>query len=123
MIETEFGKDRHSHKKVLDQDVTIDLHRSYYSLALREFLRNKIAIVGGVLVLIEIIIAIFGPLIAPYDPLEQSLGNQLLPLFSPGHFLGTDDIGRDMLSRMIYGARISAVIGVGVVAIAASMLL
>lgn len=96
-------------------------HKSFYQLGLRQFFRNKIAVIGGALVLVEILVAIFAPWIAPYDPLNQSIENKLLPLFSPNHLLGTDDLGRDLLSRILFGARISAVIGVGVVAIAASI--
>jgi peptide/nickel transport system permease protein len=61
--------------------------------------------------------AILAPLIAPYDPLAQTLGSRLQPP-SPEHWLGTDQLGRDMLSRLLYGARISLVIGVVVVALA-----
>ena len=61
--------------------------------------------------------AVFAPLIAPFDPLVQTLGSRLAPP-SPEHWLGTDQLGRDILSRLVYGARISLVIGVVVVALA-----
>ena len=53
------------------------------------------------------IVAIFAPLLAPYDPTAQQLTNKFAPLFSEGHILGTDYLGRDVLSRLIYGGRVS----------------
>lgn len=71
---------------------------------------------GGVLLLI-VAMAVFAPLIAPHDPYEQDLFKRLLPPFwmegsNPDHLLGTDNLGRDYLSRLIYGAQISLLIGV-----------
>jgi peptide/nickel transport system permease protein len=70
------------------------------------FRRNRPAVVGGVFVAILVIVAVFAPLIAPFDPNAQDLNNLTQP---PGgaHLLGTDDIGRDVLSRIIFGARVS----------------
>jgi ABC-type dipeptide/oligopeptide/nickel transport system permease subunit len=62
--------------------------------------------------------AIFGPLIAPYDPDAQDLTHAFLPPLSPGHILGTDQLGRDLLSRLLVGARISLEIAVGATLIA-----
>jgi len=59
--------------------------------------------------------ALFAPLLAPYDPLLQELGTRLQPP-SPQHWLGTDSLGRDIASRILYGARISLIVGVVVVA-------
>jgi peptide/nickel transport system permease protein len=92
--------------------------RSFYSLALTQLLKNKVAVAGGVLVLLEIVVAILAPYLAPFDPLEQDLRSTLLPPLTAGHLMGTDDLGRDMLSRIIYGARISLLVGVAVVGIA-----
>ena len=55
--------------------------------------------------------AIFAPLIAPQDPLVQEISERMTPMFTNGYVLGSDDLGRDMLSRLIYGARISMTIG------------
>lgn len=71
---------------------------------------------GGVLLLI-VAMAVFAPLIAPHDPYEQDLFKRLLPPFwmegaNPAHLLGTDNLGRDYLSRIIYGAQISLLIGI-----------
>lgn len=78
------------------------LWRSMY-LALR---RNPLAIVGLTLIFIVLSLAILAPWVAPHDPLEVDLKNKLLP---PGgeYLLGTDDMGRDLLSRCIFGFRIS----------------
>jgi peptide/nickel transport system permease protein len=92
--------------------------RSFYSLALSQLLENKVAVAGGLLVLVEIVVAILAPHLAPFDPLKQDLKSTLLPPLTAGHLMGTDDLGRDMLSRIIYGARISLVVGVAVVGIA-----
>ncbi|WP_273002454.1 ABC transporter permease [Acetomicrobium hydrogeniformans] len=67
--------------------------------------QNKLAMVGTVLVAFFILIAIFAPLIAPYDPIEVDLSGTLLPPSSE-HIFGTDQFGRDIFSRVVYGARI-----------------
>lgn len=73
--------------------------------------RNKLAVAGLAIVLAVIIIALLAPIIAPYDPYKQDLTVRLLKPGSPGHILGTDEYGRDMLSRLIYGARLSLLVG------------
>ena len=83
---------------------------SLWKDALRRLLRNKPAVVGGTVVLILILIALFAPLIAPYPFAEADF----MDTFSPpgGRFLlGADFLGRDMLSRLIYGTRISLTVG------------
>jgi peptide/nickel transport system permease protein len=92
--------------------------RSFYSMALTQLLKNKLAVLGGLLVLVEIVVAILAPYLAPYDPLDQDLRSTLLPPLTGDHLMGTDDLGRDILSRIIYGARVSLLVGVAVVAIA-----
>jgi peptide/nickel transport system permease protein len=75
-------------------------------------------IIGAAIVLAAVLIALSAPLIAPHDPYSQDLLNRLVPPVwdsrgSWEHILGTDHLGRDYLSRLIYGARISLLIGVG----------
>jgi peptide/nickel transport system permease protein len=77
----------------------------------RVFCRRKLAVVGLALVVLMILVAIFAPLLAPYDPLKTDIVNKLAPP-SGEHWLGTDDVGRDTLSRVIYGARTSLIVGV-----------
>lgn len=78
---------------------------------LRRFLKRKTSLIGGVIILIFFITALIGPLIAPYDPIEQNLTRNFEGI-SADHWLGTDNLGRDTLSRLIYGARISLMISV-----------
>ena len=83
--------------------------------ALRRLRGNSGAIVGAVIVSIFVFVAIFAPLLAPYDPREQDLSlvaNGCCPGPSWSHPAGVDDLGRDELSRLIYGARFSLLIGI-----------
>ena len=97
-----------------DNEVVVgnQLRRMWYS-----FCKRKVAVLGLVIVLIYIIVAIFAPLLAPYDPVKQDLAN-MLQTPGPKHLLGTDEMGRDILSRIIYGARISMKVGFYAVGVA-----
>jgi len=91
----------------------------------RELWSDPVSFVGFVILLSLVLTAIFAPLIAPYDPATQSLRARLLPPFwlprgSMAHLLGTDYLGRDVLSRLIHGSRASLGIGASVVALAGS---
>jgi len=79
---------------------------------LRVFLRNRVAVVGLVLTVALILIAVFADFLAPFDPLEQNVYSRLT---SPEtrHWFGTDSYGRDILSRIIHGSRVSLTVGVG----------
>lgn len=82
----------------------------------RAFVKNKSAVLGLGIVSSLVVCALFAPIFAPCSPVEQNLEKKLLPpiWYSQGtwpHLLGTDDFGRDLLSRIIYGARISILIG------------
>ncbi|MCK9614650.1 MAG: ABC transporter permease [Candidatus Omnitrophica bacterium] len=83
----------------------------------KRFKKNKLALTGGVLVFGLLAIAVFAPFISPYDPNTINMDDVLQ---APGsrHILGTDDLGRDILSRMIYGTRISLSVGFVAIAIA-----
>ncbi len=76
----------------------------------REFRRNRVALAGLVIVTTMILGAIFADVIAPFSPIEPHYSDRLVP---PGsvYLLGTDELGRDLFSRLLYGARISLVIG------------
>ena len=83
--------------------------------ALREFLRHSVpGSVGFVLCVILIILAVGAPWLAPYNPAAQNLVARLVPP-SAAHWMGTDELGRDVLSRVIYGARVSMSVSVSVV--------
>ena len=72
----------------------------------KEFARQPLAMFGFIVIVLLLAVALAAPLLAPYDPLHQDLAKRLLP---PGgdHLLGTDELGRDLLSRVIYGSRVS----------------
>jgi peptide/nickel transport system permease protein len=72
----------------------------------RRFRNNKAAMIGGVILIVYILIALLAPLISPYDPHQESLADRIKPP-SAKHWLGTDELGRDVLSRILYGARIA----------------
>jgi len=76
--------------------------------------RNPLAAIGVVLVILFILCALFAPLLAPYDPAAIDLPNRLEPP-TRAHWCGTDDLGRDICSRLIYGSRISMFVGSSVV--------
>jgi len=71
------------------------------------FSSNTLAMVGLGILLLLFFVAALAPLLAPHDPLTQNLAGRLLPLWTDGHPLGTDSLGRDILSRLIYGSRIT----------------
>jgi len=87
------------------------------SRALRMFVRHRGALVGTALVLAFVAVAFAAPWIAPHDPLAQDLSARLLPP-SAAHTLGTDDFGRDVLSRVLWGSRVSLRLGITAVLIA-----
>ncbi|MDO9209625.1 MAG: ABC transporter permease, partial [Deltaproteobacteria bacterium] len=91
---------------------------------LRKLLENKGAVFGLIMVLGVIFSAIFAPLISPHDPILQDVEKRLLPPLGqagtdPNYLLGTDHLGRDIISRLIYGARISIVVSVSAVVFSA----
>jgi peptide/nickel transport system permease protein len=84
---------------------------------LRAFLSNRLAIFGTVVMAVFVLMAVFAPLLAPYDPLDQNLPQKFAGP-SLAHPFGQDELGRDILSRVIYGARISLTAGLAAVALA-----
>ncbi len=80
--------------------------------------QNKAAIAGLLIIIVFVTVAILAPLIAPADPVAQNISIRKSPPFSGLGLLGTDDLGRDLLSRIIYGARLSMTIGIVSVGIA-----
>lgn len=93
---------------------------SLYKDALKRLRRNKLAMLGLAIVIALILIALFAPLLAPYDPIARiKADSSLAP--SSVHLFGTDLLGRDILSRVIYGSRIS--IEVGIIAVGISVII
>jgi peptide/nickel transport system permease protein len=89
-----------------------------FSRFFRVLFSRGIVIFGVLIILVFVLSAVFAPFISPYDPYVQSLDN-VLQQPSTKHLIGTDAIGRDTLSRVIYGTRITLLVGVGTVVIAA----
>ena len=96
--------------------------RSFWRDAWSRLLHNKAAVAGALVILFFMFVAIFAPLLAPHNPLELNSGKGFLPPMwvensstgkagTPEFILGTDNLGRDVLSRVIYGARVSMVVG------------
>ncbi len=82
--------------------------------------KNKGAIAGLIIICLFIISALGAPLIAPHDPVKQVIEHRLAKPFTPSYILGTDDLGRDLFSRIVYGSRISLIIGIVSVGISLS---
>jgi peptide/nickel transport system permease protein len=94
--------------------------RGFWRTTLTRLVSHPLGLFGAVIVLLLIFVALFGSTIAPYDPNAIDFSNR----FSPptiNHFFGTDDFGRDIFSRVLYGARISLLVGVIAVGIAATL--
>ena len=86
--------------------------RGYWTSALLRFTRDPVAMGAALVVLLLIGLALFGPWIAPADPYQSSMLKRLKPIGTDGLPLGSDELGRDMLSRLIVGARLSLFIGI-----------
>lgn len=90
---------------------------SFWSRATYVFRRSRPALLGGIIIFVAIFVALAADWLAPYDPNEVILSQRFLPP-SAGHLFGTDNLGRDILSRLLYGARISLWVGVLTVSLA-----
>lgn len=97
--------------------VSTPVKTSEFRRTIRVMFSRKIVIVGAVIALLFIFVSAFGPFLAPHDPYEQNLNNTLQQPSSQ-YLLGTDAFGRDTLSRLIYGARVSLMVGIVAVSIA-----
>ena len=86
--------------------------RGYWASVAIRLSRDPVAMIALAVVLAIVLAAIFAPLIAPADPLKGSMIRRLRPIGFPGYPLGSDELGRDMLTRLIYGGRLSLFIGV-----------
>jgi peptide/nickel transport system permease protein len=84
----------------------------YWSTVWRRFRRDPLAVAAGAVVLGLILMAVFAPWLAPQDPMQGMTLRRLRPPGTEGHLLGTDELGRDMLSRLIHGGRISLFMGI-----------
>ena len=83
----------------------------YWTSVLRRFLRDRVALAAGAVILLLVVLAVFGSAITPDDPFKTSILNRLKPIGAAGFPLGSDELGRDMLSRLMLGTRLSLFIG------------
>jgi len=86
--------------------------RSYWHVVARQLRQEPVAMVSAVVLLLILCAAMFAPWMAPADPFKASMLKRLLPIGSPGYWLGTDELGRDMVTRLMYGGRLSLLMGV-----------
>ncbi|WP_423778552.1 ABC transporter permease, partial [Enterococcus faecium] len=112
-------------KKTLDDKVDLfsikhELKKEQKSLFFRHFFANKSALVGSIIIIILTMIATFAPFFLTYGPYDMEVTDRLQGP-SSAHLLGTDNFGRDLLSRIVYGARVSLGVGFSV-AITASIM-
>jgi peptide/nickel transport system permease protein len=94
----------------IDTKKQLNPSESPWQRRLRALRRNKIAMLGLGIIVFWALVAVFAPLIAPYGYIEQEFTNRLKPP-SAKHWFGTDELGRDVFSRVVYGARISLPVG------------
>ena len=92
--------------------VVVKASRGYWASVAMRLSRDPVAMVALTVIVLIVLAAIFAPLIAPYSPSTGSMIRRLKPIGFPGHPLGTDELGRDMLTRLIYGGRLSLFVGV-----------
>ena len=91
--------------------IDVPAQQSPLQETLRRLRKDKFALLGASWLILVTLVSLLAPLLAPYDPLEVNLRIRLLPMGTPDHLLGTDDLGRDILSRLIWGGRISLLVG------------
>ena len=92
--------------------VAFERSPGYWQTVGRRFLKDKVAVGAAVVVLLLLLLAVFGSLLTPSDPYASSMLKRLKPIGFEGHPLGTDELGRDMLSRLMVGARLSLFMGI-----------
>lgn len=90
----------------------------YWETVLRRFARDRLALCAAVVILVLLGLALFGPWLAPGDPYATSMLRRLKPIGFEGHPLGTDELGRDMLTRLMVGTRLSLFMGITPVVLA-----
>lgn len=98
-----------------NEQADTDELESWGKITWRRFCQNKAAVYSMIILIITILIAVLAPVIAPYDPAQTVGAFDESP--SSSFLLGTDDVGRDVLSRLIYGSQVSLIVGIGSVCI------
>lgn len=90
----------------------VEKSTGYWKTVGQRFMRDRVAVFAAIVILLLIAMALFGSYIAPYDPFASSIMKRLKPIGFTGHILGTDELGRDMLSRLIVGTKLSLFMGI-----------
>ncbi len=99
-------------------DIPLERSPGYWAGVWRRFKRDRLAVLAACVVIALLLMAVFAPWLAPADPSASSMFKRLQGIGSPGFALGSDELGRDMLSRLIVGARLSLFMGITPVVIA-----
>src|SRR2546430_6820322 len=86
--------------------------RGYWQSVFYRLRHDAVTLAFGTVVVLIVLAAILAPLIAPFDPYKESIVGRLKPFGWRGHLLGTDELGRDMLTRLLYGGRAALLMGV-----------
>lgn len=94
------------------------LVKTYWQTVRDRLMRDRVTVAVGLILFLIVAITVLAPWLAPHDPYEGSVGNRLKPIGTAGHWLGTDETGRDMLSRIIYGGQLSLLCGLTPVVLA-----
>ncbi len=90
----------------IESDVPVAPH-SYGGEVLSRFLRNRVGVTALAVLALLVLAAVAAPLLTPYDPIKGETAARLKPIGASGHLLGTDELGRDLLARLLYGGRLS----------------
>ena len=106
-----FNRQKEFEKAVENGETANVKFTSFYADALKRLKKDKVSMVCFGVIVVLVLIAIFAPVIAPYSPTAQDYAAVLQPP-TKAHLLGTDEFGRDILSRIIYGSRVSLSIGI-----------
>ena len=102
----------------IDVTQVVAKSRNYWSTVLDRLSRDPVTLAFGAILLLILLSAIFADVLAPADPFKTSMIKRLKPIGTDGFPLGADELGRDMLSRLLYGSRLSLVMGISPVALA-----
>lgn len=97
---------------IVSRPAAVFVSRSYWRTVWFQLRHDPVAIAAAVVLILIAVGAVLAPWLAPADPYKASMLKRLLPLGSAGHWLGTDELGRDMVTRLMYGGRLSLVMGV-----------
>ncbi|WP_045392140.1 ABC transporter permease [Falsirhodobacter sp. alg1] len=100
------------------RDLKVQESPGYWAMVRKRILRDPVTLISAAILLVIILSAILAPVLAPYDPYVGNIMTRMKPVGFEGHLLGTDETGRDMLSRLLFGGRLSLIAGVVPVSIA-----